>query len=99
MFNWDPDKNEANKKKHRISFEDASDIFNDDYRLRYVEKREGEEERYITIGKAFLAIIRVVYVIRSKVIRIISARRTTKAERRDYLTEKFTKLSEDGNND
>ena len=98
MFEWDPKKNEANKKKHKMGFEDASDIFNDPYRLKFEEHRPNEEKRYITIGKAFLAIIRVVYVVRNAAIRIISARRTTRNERKEYLTNKFSKLPNDESN-
>jgi uncharacterized DUF497 family protein len=95
MFDWDPDKNEKNKTKHGIDFDDAKDVFNDPDRLKFAEQRPYEETRYITIGKAFLAIIRVVYTVTSKAIRIISARRTSKEERRAYLFHKFEKGTTD----
>ena len=34
-FEWDNNKNRSNQKKHGISFEDASDIFNDNDRIQY----------------------------------------------------------------
>lgn len=38
-FEWDDNKNESNQRKHKISFDDASDVFNDEDRLHYVVKR------------------------------------------------------------
>lgn len=90
LFEWDKNKNEANKKKHGVSFEDAVDVFNDENRLQYSQVKNGER-RFLTIGKAFQALISVVYTTRKLTIRIISARRSKKKERRAYLTNKFSK--------
>jgi len=89
-FEWDENKNSRNKEKHGISFEDASDLFNDEDRLVSASNRGGEK-RFLTIGKAFLVILSLVYTIRGTVIRIISARRASKRERNAYLTRKLKK--------
>lgn len=92
-FEWDENKNQSNQQKHKISFEDASDVFNDPDRLNFRVKREGEE-RFVTIGKAFLVFVTIVYTMRSLIVRIISARRSDKEERNEYLTNKFTKSND-----
>ena len=94
QFEWDEEKNKLNQKKHKIAFEDALDIFNDKDRLEYVSNKNGEK-RFLTIGKAFQALISVVYTTRKFVIRLISARRSGKDERRNYLTHKFNKNDND----
>ena len=87
-FDWDDNKNRANQQKHKIAFEDATDVFNDKDRLEYRSAKEGET-RLLTIGKAFQAIISVVYTTRDLIIRIISARRASQEERRAYLSNKL----------
>ena len=89
-FEWDIEKDQLNQKKHRISFEEAADIFRyptyevTDDRVNY------GEARYIAIGSnSKLAIITVVYTEREGRIRLISARRANKQERKlyyDYCT-------------
>ena len=93
-FEWDNNKNRSNQKKHGISFEDASDIFNDDDRVQYQETRAGEK-RYKIVGKAFEAIITVIYTMRDLIVRMISARRSSKDERKAYLTNKLSKKAKD----
>lgn len=95
-FEWDENKNEKNKGKHKMSFEDASDIFNDPDRIIYGQVRDGEQ-RYRTVGKAYEAIISVIYTIRKLSIRIISAKRAMKEGRRAYLAKKLSKKQEDEN--
>lgn len=93
-FEWDNRKNLSNQKKHKISFEDAVDIFNDDERIQYASNRNGEQ-RFKVLGKAFQAIIVVIYTTRKLLVRIISARRASKEERRTYLTKKLSKQADD----
>jgi hypothetical protein len=95
-FEWDKNKNESNQRKHKIPFEDASDVFNDEDRLHYASKRN-DEIRYVTIGKAFQVFVTVVYTMRELIIRIISARRSSKEERNEYFANKFSKA--DDNNE
>ncbi len=89
-FEWDDNKNKLNQDKHKIAFEDAADVFNDEDRLTYSSDKQGET-RFLTIGKAFQAIISVVYTTRDLVIRIISARLAGQHERQAYLSNKFKK--------
>ena len=83
-FQWDSDKAEFNWQKHTVSFEDAALVFADENRIeRYDGKHSEGEDRYITIGKV-RSVLFVIYTERGEIIRLISARLATKAERRDY---------------
>ena len=89
-FEWDPQKNQANIRKHKVSFETACLVFYDPRVIyRSDEKHTDVEQRDIAIGVAGEGgILFVVNTIRGdeqrEVIRIISARPATKAERREY---------------
>ncbi|MEN6625857.1 MAG: BrnT family toxin [Candidatus Sumerlaeia bacterium] len=84
MFEWDPNKNEANLKKHGISFADTFAVFEDPAALT-VEDDSDKEERFVTMGMdLFGRILIVVYTWRDENIRIISARKATKPEVREY---------------
>ncbi len=85
MITMDNTKNASNQKKHNISFEDSSDIFSDNDRIQYLKTKDGER-RYMAVGKAFEAIITVIYTVRNLIIRIISARRSSKEERKKSLS-------------
>jgi uncharacterized DUF497 family protein len=87
-FDWDENKNRLNIQKHKIAFYDAIDVFNDMDRIEYTSEKDGET-RKLTIGKAFLVIVAVIYTTRDLVVRIISARRANSDERRAYLATKF----------
>jgi uncharacterized DUF497 family protein len=87
IFEWDEEKNKANVKKHGIDFETAAHVFKDKNRIEYYDIEHSVfEDRYITIGEIdeVLIVILVVYTERSDAIRIISARKATKQERRAY---------------
>ncbi len=60
-FEWDDHKNKSNQDKHKIAFEDAADVFNDKDRLEFESDKNGETG-YLTIGKAFQAIIRLWFI-------------------------------------
>ena len=84
-FEWDNKKAKSNLKKHGISFEDAVHVFADPYRLEYNDDRVfyGEDRR-VTVGTiSGELIILVVFVKRNK-IRVITARKVNKDERRKY---------------
>ncbi len=50
-FEWDKNKNAANKKKHKISFEEARTVFYDENAILFFdEEHSDEEERYILLG-------------------------------------------------
>jgi len=87
-FEWDDGKNTLNKRKHRISFEEALTVFADDNALLLPDPGHStDEDRFILMGfSASLRILVVCHYYRrsEEVIRIISARKATKLERGDY---------------
>ena len=93
-FEWDESKNQKNKEKHNLSFEDASKVFDDENRLQYAVEYK-DETRYITIGKVFKVIITVVYTIRNFAFRLISARSARKDEREHYIVTSLRKQDEE----
>jgi uncharacterized DUF497 family protein len=86
VYEWDPTKSAANVKKHRISFEEAASVFLDADALTFWDPdHSDEEEREITIGRsARRRVLFVAHAARDGRIRIISARRATRQERRQY---------------
>ena len=83
-FEWDPKKAALNLKKHGVSFETATEVFNDKNRVEFFDWAHSEnEDRYITVGKV-KKVLTVVYTERGEYIRLISARRATAQERRIY---------------
>ena len=86
-FSWDPRKADSNLRKHGIAFDEAITVFNDPLAFIFDDMVHSEEEhREIIIGTSTLSrLVLVCFVERSEdTIRIISARRATKAEIRDY---------------
>ena len=80
-FEWDENKNESNKEKHGISFDEAKLAFTDNEMLTKKDScKDYGEKRFIGIGKMQEKIIVVVYTIRKTVIRIISARKASEKE-------------------
>lgn len=83
IFEFDPQKNESNIEKHKVSFEEAAGIWNDPD-LLVVPARKRGEKRQLAIGKAYAVMFSVVHTQRGEAIRIISARRSTKKEAKRY---------------
>lgn len=84
---WDDAKNLANQEKHDVSFEEAAHLFTDEADCLEIFDvlHSDEEERFISIGPVERGLILVVWTERSDdVIRIISARWTTKSEAQRY---------------
>jgi uncharacterized DUF497 family protein len=85
---WDLDKEKENIRKHGISFSYAAEIFHDSHRLVWYDAdHSGEEEdRYINIGKTDDEV--VIFVVETEAnggeIRIITARKANKRERKAY---------------
>jgi uncharacterized DUF497 family protein len=87
-FEWDETKAAENYAKHGVSFELATEVFNDPFAIERLDDREDYgEDRFILIGSAEGAIHTVVYADRNDRIRMISARQATKREQDDYFTE------------
>jgi hypothetical protein len=84
IFEWDEVKSEANLKKHGIGFPLARRAFADRDRLEFPSDGDYEEERSVLIGLVDDRELVVVYTMREKVTRIISARRAERHEREAY---------------
>jgi len=83
-YEWDPSKAIANIEKHGIDFADAVTVF-DDFSAVTIDDPDYDEQRFITIAEdAFGRILVVAYTWRGDNIRIISARKATKRERKHY---------------
>jgi hypothetical protein len=95
MFEWDRKKDEANRKKHGIGFAEAKEIFDEPVLTRRDDRRDYGESRLISIGVlSDVAVIVVAHTGRSGRIRIISARKANRIERKvyhDYLKKTHTK--------
>ena len=85
-FEWDEVKNAINRVKHSIDFADACKVFFDPMALTREDTRAAYgEARYQIIGMASFGVLFVVYTERAEdTIRIISARKAEKHERRAY---------------
>ena len=84
-FEWDPAKARSNFKKHGVSFSDVEMAFYDQYAISIPDPGASVEDRFILIGMDALGrIVVVAYTYRGNSIRIISARKATKTERKTY---------------
>jgi hypothetical protein len=87
-FEWDEGKAAANRRKHGVSFEEARTAFFDEDALLIADEDHSEgEDRFVLLGMSSLLRMLVVchcYRERDETIRIISARKATKAERQQY---------------
>lgn len=95
-FDWNPDKEKQNIRKHKTNFRLASTIFRDASQLTlYDEEHSQDEDRWITIGLDETGILRVVIHTfeqtdqDSSMIRIISARKATFNEQELYQRRKL----------
>jgi uncharacterized protein len=84
-YQWDPDKAKSSKEKHDIDFADAVTALDDENAITLADD-DPNEKRFITIGmNASGRVLVVVYAYREPaIIRIISARRATPPERKQY---------------
>ena len=83
-FEWDPRKAASNLRKHGIDFADAATVLDDALALTIPEDH-ASEDRFVTMGTDALGRLRVVvYTWRGGRVRLISARRATPRERRQY---------------
>ncbi|MCJ7771804.1 MAG: BrnT family toxin [Desulfobacterales bacterium] len=92
-FSWDDRKNLANQKKHKLSFEEAQSVFFDECATEYYDPDHSEsEDRFLMLGLSYQVRVLVVsYTFREDEIeiRIISGRRATKKEQKEYTGEKL----------
>jgi uncharacterized DUF497 family protein len=87
-FAWDPSKAAVNLHKHGVSFEEAATVFGDEYaRLKHDPDHSHNEDRFILLGfsgKLRMLVVCHVYRENDELIRIISARKATLSERKQY---------------
>jgi uncharacterized DUF497 family protein len=89
-FEWDKNKEETNIIKHGVTFEQASYVFADPFVLnKFDDEHSDDEDRYVLLGKSLNeTILVVIHTFRDKngmeFVRIISARKATKNEKKVY---------------
>ena len=87
-FEWDARKSRENKRKHKVSFEEAQTVFLDENAIRFFDPEHSQaEDRFLMLGMSFMLCVLVVchcYRQDDSVIRIISARKADKQEQSDY---------------
>jgi uncharacterized protein len=85
-FEWDQTKAAGNRRKHGVSFEEAATVFGDPLAVIFDdESHSTDEQREIIIGPSERSrLLLVCFTMRGETVRIISARKATKQEKRDY---------------
>lgn len=89
-FEWDEAKNQTNQRKHGLSFEEAAQVFRDPLQVSVQDRIEHGEERWQTFGLVHgVLLVMVAHTVHEEdqeetVVRIISARRADRKERRFY---------------
>lgn len=79
-FEWDEDRALENAKKHRVTFEQARQVFNDPRAVPFedLEHSDHDETRYVMIGMCSIGLLFISFTYRDDVVRLISARRAEK---------------------
>jgi uncharacterized DUF497 family protein len=90
QFEWDEDKAARNLKKHKIAFGEAATVFGDPLSVTFPDPDHSiEEDRFVILGTSENgSLLLVSYTDREERIRIISARKATRRERRTYEEER-----------
>jgi hypothetical protein len=85
-FEWDLEKAESNRRKHRVSFEEAATAFGDPLSLTIPDPNHSVgEDRYLLLGQTFRGrLIVVSHLERNGSVRVISARLATRREQKNY---------------
>ena len=88
QFEWDEKKNQANQRKHRVSFEEAQTIFFDPMtKVASDPEHSASEDRFVAVGHSSnFRLLLVIHCYREEegVIRIVSARKVTQSERKQF---------------
>ena len=87
QFTWGENKSRENKRKHKVSFEEAQSTFLDENAIRFFDPdRSEDEDRFLLLGMSFkLRVLVVSHCYRENdLIRIISARKADKKEQSNY---------------
>jgi uncharacterized DUF497 family protein len=85
-FEWDPRKDATNRSKHGVSFEEASSVFSDPLGLLVDDPRHSVgEQRHVLLGSSKQhRLLAVMFTEREELIRVVSARKVTRRERKSY---------------
>lgn len=85
-FEWDDEKAKSNIKKHGVSFDEGATIFYDPRIATIHDPDHSEDEgRFISIGMSVIRrLLTVIHTYRKERIRLISARKATNAEKKNY---------------
>ena len=92
---WNEAKAASNRRKHGIDFDEAIEIFYGTSLLRRSDRNA--EERWLAIGESESRVIIVVFMWRGDTLRIISARRARRNEKRAYYQEKMGRTAKGQN--
>ena len=87
-FEWDRSKADANRRKHRVTFDEAVTVFYDPFSATFPDPDSSRtEERLVTLGHSSRQrLLVVVHAEQGETIRIISARLATAHERKRHET-------------
>ena len=89
QFEWDEDKALENTKKHRVSFEQAQQVFDDPRAVPFEDLKHSQDEtRYMMIGMSSIGLLCISFTFRDAVVRLISARHAEKWMVKIYEDEK-----------
>lgn len=83
-FEWDPVKDAANQRKHGIGFREATEIFRGFVLIAEDIRRDYGERRFIALGEYDGEVIRLIFTEREDSIRVISAWKANKNDRKEY---------------
>ncbi len=95
-FEWDERKNRSNQSKHGVAFAEAAEVFLDPLHVSRLDRIEGGQQRWLTLGLSMGFLLLVVAHTTTEdnadgetveVIRIISARRASRRERKSFEKE------------
>ena len=84
MVEWDPEKAAENLRKHGVDFADAATALSDDQAVTIPDQHAGEERMVSVAMDALGRVLVLVYTWRDDAVRLISARKATRSERRQY---------------
>lgn len=88
-FEWDSKKDKSNQNKHGVSFEEAKSVFYDDNAIEFYDfDHSHDEERFLLLGlSSKLRILLICHCFKEEngIVRIISARKATKNEQKEYI--------------
>lgn len=84
-FEWDESKRVSNIRKHGIDFTDVPAIFDSDILTVEDDRYDYGEQRFITLGLLQMRVVAVVHTETDNLIRLISVRKATRYEQRNYF--------------